>query len=220
MVLNVATRPAVVAAVPSARSKWTGLTLAVALGAGIALLPTPEALSRPAHLVLAIAAFAIVMWVFQVMNNGIVSVLMMGLMILAGVRPALALSAFAGAQFWILLAVLYYGFAMQKTGLAQRLSYYILSLFPATYQGILWAFFLIGLAVALLADRISENAGLWYLIPVGFIGAYTTFSAFELELLEGLRAGDFLLASLNLFLSVVLGLLAVALGLLAGRAMA
>jgi DASS family divalent anion:Na+ symporter len=45
--------------------------------------------------------------------------------------------------------VLYYGFAMKKTGLAERISYYILSLFPGTYAGILSAFFVIGLVLAM-----------------------------------------------------------------------
>ena len=37
---------------------------------------------------------------------------------------------------------------MKKTGLAERIAYYILSLFPGTYGGILSAFFLIGLLLA------------------------------------------------------------------------
>jgi DASS family divalent anion:Na+ symporter len=37
---------------------------------------------------------------------------------------------------------------MKKTGLAERIAYYILSLFPGTYGGILSAFFLIGLMLA------------------------------------------------------------------------
>src|ERR1019366_2565257 len=146
--------------------KWIGLTIAVVVGLGITLLPTPQGLSRPAHLVLAIAAFSILLWVFQVMNNGIVSVLMMGLMVLAGVRPSLALSGFSSAQFWILLVVLYYGFAMQRTGLAQRLSYYILSLFPGTYSGILWAFFLIGLILALGIPSMTVRTAI--MVPIAW----------------------------------------------------
>ena len=45
--------------------------------------------------------------------------------------------------------MLFYGFAMKKTGLAERISYYILSLFPGTYGGILTAFFVIGFILAL-----------------------------------------------------------------------
>ena len=146
--------------------KWIGLTIAVVVGLGIALLPTPQGLSRPAHLVLAIVAFSILLWIFQVMNNGIASVLMMGLMVLAGVRPSLALSGFSSAQFWILLVVLYYGFAMQRTGLAQRLSYYILSLFPGTYSGILWAFFLIGLILALGIPSMTVRTAI--MVPIAW----------------------------------------------------
>jgi len=83
------------------------------------------------------------------MNNGVASVLMMALLIAVKVPPPRALSGFADPAFWTLLAVLYYGFAMRKTGLAERLSYYILTLFPGSYAGILSAFFFIGFVLAL-----------------------------------------------------------------------
>jgi len=54
---------------------------------------------------------------------------MMALMVIVGIKPALALSGFATPPYWILLSVLFYGFAMKKTRLADRISYYILSLF-------------------------------------------------------------------------------------------
>lgn len=97
---------------------------------------------------LAVAAFTITVWLFQVMNNAVASVLMMGLMVLLGAKPQLVLSGFSSPSFWILLCVLYYGCAMDRTGLAHRLSYYVLSLFPGTYMGILSAFFVIGLVLA------------------------------------------------------------------------
>ena len=129
--------------------KWIWLGVAIALGLLIALIPTPPGLSRPAQLVLAIAAFTIVLWATEFMNNGVASVFMMGLLIVAGIRVPLVLSGFAAPSFWTLLAVLYYGFAMRKTGLAERLSYYVLSLFPGSYRGILTAFFVIGFILAL-----------------------------------------------------------------------
>ncbi len=130
------------------RSKWMGFGIALLIGFLILILPAPAGLSGAAQTVLGIAAFAIALWLFQVMNNGIASILMMGLMIAFGVRPELALGGFSSPQFWILLCVLYYGCAMDRTGLAQRLSYYVLSLFPATYNGILIAFFVIGAVLA------------------------------------------------------------------------
>lgn len=79
--------------------------------------------------------------------------------------------------------------------------------------------FLIGLIVTLLAERTHWNANLLYLIPIGFIGAYTTFSTFELEAFRSVRGGDVLLALLYVVLSVCLGFLAVWLGILSGRAL-
>jgi len=143
-----------VAAPPAAatkpRVKWTWLTIAIAVGLVVAFMPTPQGLTHNAQLVLAIVAFAIVSWASEVMNNGVASVLMMALLIaIAKVPPPRALSGYADPAFWTLLAVLYYGFAMRKTGLAERISYWILSLFPGSYSGILAAFFAIGLVLAM-----------------------------------------------------------------------
>src|SRR5690349_17718604 len=157
MSTSVAAPPAVAAAKPTV--KWTWLAIAIVVGLAVALLPTPAGLTRPAQLVLAIIDFTVVLWAAEVMNNGVASLLMMGLLMTAGVRPLLtvpgsgdisgALSGFSDGAWWTLLVVVYYGFAMKKTGLAERVAYYILSLFPGTYAGILAAFFLIGFLLAL-----------------------------------------------------------------------
>jgi CrcB protein len=77
--------------------------------------------------------------------------------------------------------------------------------------------FLIGLILTLLAERTHWNPNWRYLIPVGFIGAYTTFSTFEYETFRNVQDGDLLVAGLNVALSVVLGFVAVWLGVIAGR---
>ena len=79
--------------------------------------------------------------------------------------------------------------------------------------------FLIGLIVTLLAERAHWSANWLYLIPIGFIGAYTTFSTFELEAFRSVRGGDLLLALLYVVLSVCVGFVAVWLGILSGRAL-
>ena len=142
------------------------LGLAVLCGAAIALAPSIGGLQRPAQYVLAVTAFSVVLWAFQVMNNGVASILMMGLLILGGVRVPLVLSGFGGPQFWVLLCVLFYGFAMQQTGLARRLSLYLLSLFPATYGGILTAFFLIGLLLALGVPSMTVRTAI--MVPIAW----------------------------------------------------
>ena len=77
--------------------------------------------------------------------------------------------------------------------------------------------FLIGLVVTLLAERAHWSPNLLYLIPIGFIGAYTTFSTFELEAFRSVGNGDLLLAFLYVILSVAVGFIAVWFGVITGR---
>ena len=75
--------------------------------------------------------------------------------------------------------------------------------------------FLIGLTLTLLVKTASPY---WrYLIPIGFIGAYTTFSTFEYETLRAIQDGQITTGLLNLALSVVVGFLAVWAGAALGR---
>lgn len=76
--------------------------------------------------------------------------------------------------------------------------------------------FLVGLTMTLFS-RTAVNPNWRYLIPIGFIGAYTTFSTFEYETLQALQAGQVVVAALNVGLSVVLGFLAVWAGTVLGR---
>jgi CrcB protein len=79
--------------------------------------------------------------------------------------------------------------------------------------------FLVGLVVTLLAERTHWSPNLLYLVPIGFIGAYTTFSTFEFEAFRSVRNGDLLLSLLYVILSVAVGFIAVWLGVVSGRAL-
>jgi CrcB protein len=80
--------------------------------------------------------------------------------------------------------------------------------------------FLIGLIITLLAENTHWNPNWRYLIPVGFIGAYTTFSTFEYETLRSIQDGEFYVAFLNVSLSVVVGFASVWGGVIVGRMLA
>ena len=79
------------------------------------------------------------------------------------------------------------------------------------------ASFLIGFILTLLAERTHWSPNWRYLIPIGFIGGYSTFSTFEYESFRVFQDGELLITGLNVVLSVVLGFLAVWLGVITGR---
>lgn len=74
-----------------------------------------------------------------------------------------------------------------------------------------------GLVASLVLDRIGTSAGLRVLLAVGFLGAYTTFSTFELETFRALTARAWLVGSLNVAGSVVAGYCALWAGIALGR---
>lgn len=76
---------------------------------------------------------------------------------------------------------------------------------------------ILGFSLTFLSRRAGINPAWRYLIPVGFVGAYSTFSTYEWETLSELRAGAFSLAALYAFSSLILGLAAVWCGILLGE---
>ncbi len=79
---------------------------------------------------------------------------------------------------------------------------------------------IIGFTLTYLGRRLELNPAWRYLIPIGFVGAYSTFSTFEWETLSTLRTGAFALAALYAFGSLFLGLVATWLGAVLADALA
>jgi len=79
------------------------------------------------------------------------------------------------------------------------------------------ASFLIGFIITLLAEKAHWSANLRFLIPIGFIGGYSTFSTFEYETFRVIQDGQVVTGILNIALSVIVGFIAVWLGVIAGR---
>jgi len=68
---------------------------------------------------------------------------------------------------------------------------------------------ILGFTLTYLSKRADLNPAWRYLFPVGFIGAYSTFSTYEWETLSTLRSGAFALGALYALGSLILGLAAV-----------
>jgi CrcB protein len=78
--------------------------------------------------------------------------------------------------------------------------------------------FLIGFAMTFLTERSYLSPNWRFLLVVGFLGGYTTFSSFQWETLNLMKDGSRWLGFLNGFGSLVVGYAAVWLGaIVAGR---
>ena len=79
--------------------------------------------------------------------------------------------------------------------------------------------FFVGFVFVLLTERLLPHSALRTAITVGFLGAYTTYSTFSLETFRLIEDGALGLAVGNVLASIAAGLLAVFLGVVAGRAL-
>jgi CrcB protein len=77
--------------------------------------------------------------------------------------------------------------------------------------------FLIGFLLILFTDKLAVSENLRLLMLVGFIGAFTTFSTFELEIFGLIEEKHFITAFLYLFLSVLVGFIGVWGGILLAK---
>lgn len=68
---------------------------------------------------------------------------------------------------------------------------------------------LLGFAMTYLGKRTGLNPSWRFFVPIGFIGAYSTFSTYEWETFSTLRSGAFFMASVYAVSSLILGLAAI-----------
>ena len=88
--------------------------------------------------------------------------------------------------------------------------------FPTFFINITGSFF-IGFLLILLTDKIPFGENLRLAVIVGFLGAFTTFSTFEIEVYELIKERFFATAFLYLFLSVAVGFISVLSGVWLAR---
>jgi CrcB protein len=77
---------------------------------------------------------------------------------------------------------------------------------------------IIGFSLTYLDRRAGLSPAWRFFLPVGFVGAYSTFSTYEWETLSTLRSGAFALAGIYAVGSMILGLAAVWCGALLAEA--
>ena len=74
-----------------------------------------------------------------------------------------------------------------------------------------------GMVMTVLSERLTMHPSWRFLVPIGFIGAYTTFSAVEYETFQAVTHGAALIGAANALGSIVAGYAALWLGVVLAR---
>ena len=129
---------------------------------GIALtFLLPEGLSFEARCVLAILAWAIIWWIFNVLPEYVTALIMAILFIaVAGVPATTMFSTFSTPIWWLLLGAFGLGVGMQQSGLMRRIALFLLNLFPHSYSGQTLGLMLSGTVAGPLIPSLSAKAAI------------------------------------------------------------
>lgn len=106
-------------------------------------------------------------------------------------------------------------------GLGSVCRYALSRMLPQVQPGFPWATLFANLAgcllIGLLAHSLARDSAWRWLLVAGFCGGFTTFSTLSLECVQLWQAQQFATLALYLAASLLLGLAAVAAGLMLGR---
>jgi fluoride exporter len=109
--------------------------------------------------------------------------------------------------------------ALARYGLEGLISRRTVGAFPwGTFVVNISGSFLLGLLFTVLTDQISAPSWLRSTLTIGLLGAYTTFSTLSFASYRLVEDGAYGIAAANMVGSLAVGLLAVYLGVVTGRA--
>ncbi len=112
---------------PSYKAILIKTLIALAIGIGVAMLPTPENLPVTGHRLLALLATIVLLWVLEAIPIGVTALLAAAGMIMFNIAPAKeAWAPFASPAVMFVLMIIMFGVVLNEVGLAKRIMYYVL----------------------------------------------------------------------------------------------
>jgi sodium-dependent dicarboxylate transporter 2/3/5 len=168
-------------------SNW-GLLAAAAALIAILLLPTPEGLPVAGHRMLAILAFAVIIWMTEAIDYAVSAIVIAVLMaFLLGLAPSvanpkvllgtsaaltLAFGGFANTALVLVAAALFLAAAMTITGLDKRIALSILSRVGTKTHHVVIGTILVGFVIALMVPSTTARVACLVPITLGIIAAF------------------------------------------------
>jgi anion transporter len=169
------------------RANW-GLLAAIAALAVILLLPTPENLPVAGHRMLAIFAFAVIIWMTEAIDYAVSAIVIAALMaFLLGLAPSasnpnalmgtsaamsLAFSGFTTTGLVLVAAALFLAAAMTITGLDRRVALTILSGVGTSTRSVVVGTILVGIVISFMVPSTTARVACLVPITLGIISAF------------------------------------------------
>lgn len=119
--------------------------------------PFIEELSNVGHYALMIIVITLMLWIFEPFKipKSISSIFMLSNLLILNIPSNIVFSGFAGTTIWVLIPALFYGYALIKTGLGKRISYFILKQKDLNYKKLLLLWSIIGIVLSILTPSIT-----------------------------------------------------------------
>lgn len=169
--------------------KRVGLFAAIAALAAVILMPSPAGLPLAGHYMLAILAFAVIVWMTEALDYSVSAVVIAAFMtfLLAyapdpaksvatamGTGPALnlALSGFANSAVALVAAACFIASAMTATGLDRRIALLVLSRVGAKTNHIVIGAMVVGFLLAFVVPSTTARVACLVPIMMGFVLAF------------------------------------------------
>jgi len=156
--------------------KWLYLVLAFACLAGIMwLVPTSAALKPAAKASLAIAVFAIIIWVTQALDDALSALVIVFL--LAALKATDLAGAFAGysnTALWLIVIGFIMAACMEKSGLSKRIALFLVNAAGGSAIKVYWAVALVMAVLSFLVPSITARTLLMLPIILGVGQAFGT----------------------------------------------
>ena len=169
--------------------KRAGLFVALAALLAILWMPTPQGLPAAGQVMLAILAFAVVVWMTEALDYAVSSVVIGALMIFllayapdaakplgadmgTGAALGLALSGFANSAVALVAAACFIAAAMTATGLDRRIALVVLSKVDAGTNHIVMGAMVVGFLLSFVVPSTTARVACLVPIMMGFILAF------------------------------------------------
>ncbi|MCL2371769.1 MAG: SLC13 family permease [Defluviitaleaceae bacterium] len=134
--------------------------------AAVVAFVQPFELDSAAHFMLGGILITLCVWVFKPfgLSYAIGGLFMAFVALVLGLTPGVVFSGFTQNAVWTLIPALFFGFALQKTGLGRRIALGIIRVCGNSYVSIVFAWVLIGVALSLLTPATTVRVAI--VIPI------------------------------------------------------